>query len=134
VLSLPPSVQIYLAAERIDMRKGFDGLVAIVQHAWKLDPYSGHLFVFVGRRNDRIKVLMFDRGGFALYYKRLEAGHFHFPAIEPGAARVTLEGPQLTMLLDGIDIGRVRKPTRWRPPRIGGEDGAGDRQDPETEI
>lgn len=117
MLSLPPSVRIYLAAERVDMRKGFDGLVAIVQNVWKLDPYSGHLFCFVGRRNDRIKVLVFDRGGFAIFYKRLERGRFHLPPILAGTERITLEGPQLAMLLDGIDVARVSKPRRWQPPQ-----------------
>lgn len=117
-MTLPPSVRIYLAAERTDMRKGFDGLVALVQHSWKLNPFSGHLFCFVGRRGDRIKVLLFDRGGFALYYKRLERGHFRVPAIGPDTKTVMLEGPQLAMLLDGIDLRGVKKPLRWEPPSL----------------
>lgn len=116
MLTLPPSVRIYLAAQPVDMRKGFDGLAAIVQNAWKLDPFSGHLFCFVGRGGDRIKVLVFDRGGFALFYKRLERGRFRLPQIESGAQSVMLEGPQLAMLLDGIDLKSVRKPKHWVPP------------------
>ena len=133
MLSLPPSVRIYLSVESVDMRKGFDGLVAIVQHEWKLDPYSGHLFCFIGRRGDRIKVLMFDRGGFALYYKRLERGHFYLPPIGPKTERIMLEGPQLAMLLDGIDVGRVGKPRRFEAPRLK-EEREADRQDPRDGI
>jgi transposase len=112
------------------MRKGFDGLVAIVQHTWKLDPYSGHLFCFVGRRGDRIKILVFDRGGFALFYKRLEAGYFRVPPIGPKTQTITLEAPQLAMLLDGIDVGRVQKPRRWQPPTLSEKNEGTDRQDP----
>lgn len=129
MLMLPPSVRIYLATEPTDMRKGFDGLVAIVKNTWGLDPFSGHLFCFVGRRRDRIKVLVFDRGGFALFYKRLERGTFRYPTIGPGTAQVRLEGPQLAMLLDGIDVSRVPPPRRWTPPpgRPGEEDDRHDR-------
>jgi len=124
-LILPPSVRIYLATEPVDMRKGFDGLVAIVQHTWKLDPYSGHLFCFLGRRRDRIKVLVFDRGGFALFYKRLERGRFTLPKLGAGTETMTLEAPQLAMLLDGIDVGRVRPPRRWQPPALLSEEARG---------
>jgi transposase len=133
MLSLPPSVRIYLAAERTDMRLGIDGLVAIVQNSWRLAPYSGHLFCFVGKRGDRIKVLAFDRGGFALLYKRLERGHFHVPPIGPNTERVVLEGPQLAMLLDGIDVAQVARPRRWAPPP-GDEVHEGTGHDPEPGI
>jgi transposase len=132
MLMLPRSVRIYLATEPTDMRKGFDGLVAVVQNAFKLDPYSGHLFCFVGRRRDRIKVLVFDHGGFALFYKRLEIGRFKLPELEPGAETVALEGPQLVMLLDGIDFNRIKKPRRWLPP--GQNQPTQDRHDREFEI
>ena len=67
MLTLPPSVRIYLAVGRVDMRRGHDGLVAVVRNQWKLDPYLGHLFVFVGRRADRCKILFWSNGGFVLY-------------------------------------------------------------------
>ena len=76
MLTLPPSVKIWLAVEPVDMRKGFDGLTTIARDEWKRDPHSGHLFAFVGRRRDRIKILFWDHGGFVLYYKRLENGRF----------------------------------------------------------
>jgi transposase len=74
VLSLGPGVQIVLATESIDLRRGHDGLVTLVRSLWKADPYSGTLFVFFGRRMDRVKVLFFSAGGFVVYYKRLERG------------------------------------------------------------
>jgi len=82
VLTLPPSVRIYLATGKVDLRRGHDGLGAIVRNQWKVDIYGGHLFVFVGRRADRCKILFWDRGGFVLYYKRLERGRFRVPKVE----------------------------------------------------
>lgn len=116
MLSLPPSVRIYLASKTVDMRKGFDGLMAYVQSEWRFDPYTGHLFCFVGKRRDRIKILFWDRGGFVIYFKRLERGRFRMPEFRADAASVELEAPQLVMLLDGIDLRRVKKPRRWNPP------------------
>ena len=72
MLSLPPSVEVYLASEPADMRKGIDGLAGIVRTQWRRDVFSGHLFVFHGRRRHLLKILFFDRGGFVLYVKRLE--------------------------------------------------------------
>ena len=71
MLTLPPSVRIYLAAEPVDMRRGHDGLAAIVRNQWKLDLFGGHPFAFIGRKGDRCKILFFDRGGFVLYYNQL---------------------------------------------------------------
>jgi transposase len=116
VLTLPPSVRIYLAAEPVDMRRGHDGLAAIVRNQWKLDLYGGHLFVFIGRKSDRCKILFFDRGGFVLYYKRLERGRFRLPVVAAGATSLSLDATALAMLLDGIDVSRVRRPAHWQPP------------------
>ena len=73
MLTLPPSVRIYLATEPTDMRKGFDGLMAIVRNLWSRDPFTGHLYVFISRRRDRAKVLWWDDGGFVLYYNHQES-------------------------------------------------------------
>lgn len=116
MLTLPPSVRIYLASVPVDMRRGHDGLVAIVRGQWKVDPYEGHLFVFVGRRADRCKILFYDRGGFVLYYKRLERGRFRLPDIAAGAPSVPLDATALAMLLDGIDVVAVKRPRHWQPP------------------
>lgn len=116
MLTLPPSVRIHLAAQPVDMRKGFDGLMAIVR-AWKLDPFSGDLFVFVSRNRTRVKVLHWDHGGFVLTYKRLEAGTFRVPLPKRGATQLRLDSTQLALLLDGIDFSRVRRARRWMPPQ-----------------
>ena len=116
MLTLPASVRVYLAAEPVDLRRGHDGLVAIVRATWKLNPFDGHLFVFLGRRLDRVKILVWDRNGFVLYYKRLSQGRFRMPTIPAGATRVEMDGTTLAMLLDGIDVQRVRRPSTWTPP------------------
>lgn len=116
MLTLPSSVRVYLAAEPVDLRRGHDGLVALVRHVWQLNPFEGHLFVFLGRRLDRVKILVWDRNGFVLYYKRLSQGRFRMPSIPAGARRVEMDATTLAMLLDGIDVRHVRRPTPWTPP------------------
>lgn len=118
MLSLPTSVRIYLCGEPTDMRKGFDSLSAIVRRQG-FDLFSGHLFVFVSRRRDRVKILTWDRGGFVLYYKRLERGRFKPPAVAAGQSSVSIDAAQLAMLLDGLDIARIRRPVVWQPPARG---------------
>jgi transposase len=113
MLSLPASVQIYLAAEPTDMRKGFDCLSALVT-ARGLDVFSGHLFVFVSKQRNRAKILAWDRGGFVLFYKRLERGRFKLPCLDSDTVR--LDAGQLTMLLDGVDLQHVRRNRAWQPP------------------
>lgn len=116
MLTLPSSVRVYLAAEPVDLRRGHDGLVALVRNAWRLNPFEGHLFVFLGRRLDRVKILVWDRNGFVLYYKRLSQGRFRMPPIPAGATRVEMDATTLAMLLDGIDVRHVRRPKAWSPP------------------
>jgi len=114
VLRLPASVKIFLAAQPTDMRKGFDGLAALVK-ARGAEVFSGHLFVFVSRRGDRVKVLHWDRGGFVLWYKRLERGRFRMPAMHLEEESMELDSGQLAMLLDGVDLTRVRRQRVWEP-------------------
>lgn len=116
MLTLPSSVRVYLAAEPVDLRRGHDGLVALVRQKWQLNPFEGHLFVFLGRRLDRVKILVWDRNGFVLYYKRLSQGRFRMPSIPAGATRVEMDATTLAMLLDGIDVRQVRRPRSWSPP------------------
>jgi transposase len=118
MLTLPSSVRVYLAADRVDLRRGHDGLVALVRHTWRLNPFEGHLFVFLGRRLDRVKILAWDRNGFVVYYKRLSQGRFRMPRIPAGATRVEMDATTLAMLLDGIDVRYVRRPTTWTPPAL----------------
>jgi transposase len=117
VLTLPSAVRIVLATEPVDMRKSIDGLMALVRSGFGEDVYSGHLFVFVSRRGDRVKILTFSRGGFILYYKRLEQGRFRLPQVEAEAHAVRLDATQLAMLLDGIDVAEVKRPAAWEPPK-----------------
>jgi transposase len=116
VLTLPPSVRIYLAVDPVDLRRGHDGLSGIVRNQWGLDLFAGHLFVFLGRRRDRCKILFWDRGGLVLYYKRLEKGRFQAPRVVGDGSAIEMDATELTMLLDGIDVRRVRRAVHWRPP------------------
>jgi transposase len=116
MLTLPASVRVYLAAAPMDLRRGHDGLVAIVRSDWRLNPFDGHLFVFLGRRLDRVKILAWDRNGFVLYYKRLSQGRFRMPRVPEGAERIEMDATTLAMLLDGIDVKYVRRPSAWSPP------------------
>lgn len=111
MIAVPPGTQIWLAAGLTDMRRGFDGLSAVVQTALEQQPFSGHVFVFRGRRGDLIKVLWWDGDGLCLFAKRLERGRFVWPQAESGT--VSLTRAQLSMLLEGIDW---RRPERtWQP-------------------
>jgi len=112
---LPSSVRIYLSTELTDMRKGHDGLAALVR-LLGYDVFSGHLYVFLSRRCDRVKILTWEPGGFVLWYKRLEKGRFRFPKLSTTQRSVSLDSGQLSMLLDGIDYSRVKRPKRWEPP------------------
>lgn len=106
MMGIPPGVRVWLVAGVTDMRRGFDGLCALVQTALKEDPFSGQLFVFRGRRGDRVKVLWFDTHGLCLFYKRLEQGRFVWPQATRGT--ILLTAAQLSMLLEGIDWRRAR--------------------------
>ena len=114
MLGLPPSVQIHFATALVDMRNGIDGLRRMVEGTLKKDPYEGHLFVFVGKAKDKIKILFWDRSGFVLYLKRLEKGRFQLPVVDARRTHVAMEPAQLAMLLDGIDL-NARRLARWKP-------------------
>jgi transposase len=111
IVGLPIRTQVWLVAGATDMRKGFDGLAALVQTALSAQPFSGHVFVFRGKRGDRIKLLWFSGDGLNLFYKRLERGKFIWPQAIKGSVHLT--PAQLSMLLEGIDWGA---PVRtWEP-------------------
>lgn len=120
MLLLPRAVRILLAAEPVDLRKSIDGLVALVRSGWKENVFAGHLFVFISRRRDRVKVLTWDSGGFVVFYKRLEQGRFRLPLFHDGALGAQLDATQLAMLLDGIDLSHVRRPKKWSPEVVEG--------------
>lgn len=115
MLTLPCSVRIYVAAEPVDLRRGFDGLAAITRGVIQQDPLNGHVFVFLNRRKNRIKLLVWDRTGFLLVYKRLERGRFHLMT-EPraGERHVELDAGELGLLLEGVDLCGARRRVRWR--------------------
>jgi transposase len=115
MLTLPKGVRIYLATEPADMRKGIDGLGALVRQFGE-DVFSGHLFVFVSRRADRLKILTWDTGGFVVFYKRLEKGRFKLPKVAADQRTISLDSAQLTLLLEGIDFSRLKRPKLWEPP------------------
>lgn len=115
MIALSASARVFIASAPVDMRRGHDGLFTIIQ-GWDLDPYSGDLFGFVGKRRDRLKILFWHRGGFVLLYKRLEKGRFRIPVVSAGEERAILDTTDLAMLLDGIDIAHVRRPSLWSPP------------------
>lgn len=106
-------VRVYLCASAADMRKGFDSLVALVREGLQLDPLSGHLFLFVGRSRDRLKILYWDSDGFALWYKRLEEGTFRLPPAKGSGASVELKASELAMLLAGIDLTSIKRRKRF---------------------
>ncbi len=113
MIGLPSGTRIWLAAGLTDMRRGFDGLAALAQSALEQEPFSGHVFVFRGRRGDIIKLLWWDGQGLCLFAKRLEKGRFIWPQAESGS--VSLTPAQLSMLLEGLDW---RMPVRtWQPTR-----------------
>ena len=116
MIGLPSSVRIYLAAEPADMRKGPDGLAALVRKQFDEDVFSGHLFCFLSKRRDRAKLLWWDRGGFVVYYKRLERGRFRRPSPDAdGNVRLTVA--ELHSLLEGIDLSKARRTRLWEPRR-----------------
>lgn len=110
MLSLPPSVRIYVAREATDMRKSFNGLSILVSDAIRLDPQSGHLFVFRNRRSDMVRILWWDRTGYALLSKRLERGCFRFLDRAVAAERsFELSAAELMLILEGIDLADAKK-------------------------
>jgi transposase len=117
MLMLPPSVKIYLAVEPVDMRKGVDALANVVRNALREEPMSGHLFVFHGRQGHMLRILFWDRTGWALYAKRLERGKFHLPVdVSADTQRAEMESAELALMLEGIDLAGARRHRRWRPP------------------
>jgi transposase len=112
MIPVPASTRVWLAAGVTDMRKGFNGLSALAETVLEQDPFSGHLFVFRGRRGDLLKMIWFDGQGACLFSKRLEKGRFVWPSAARG--KVTLTPAQLSMLLEGIDWVRRETDRRWR--------------------
>ncbi len=118
MLTLPPSVKVYVATAPVDMRKQIDGLAALCSSALELDPLCGHLIVFFSRRGDYSRILFWDRNGYCLFSKRLEKGRFTLPWEGPqSCARHEIEAAELALILEGIDLRGSRRRPRWNPPR-----------------
>ena len=115
MIHLPASVRVYLCLTACDMRKSFDGLHALVREHLELDAFAGHLFVFTSRRRDRVKILYWDRDGFAVWSKRLEGGTYTVPFGERGEERRReITAQELAALLSGIDLQQATRHKRYR--------------------
>lgn len=108
--------RVFLCTSPTDMRKGFDTLATLVRDSLGYDPLNGHLFLFIGRRRDRLKMLYWDRDGYALWYKRLEQGTFRMPIKKSDSASIELKASELAMLLEGIDLKSIKRGKRFRRP------------------
>ena len=111
MLSFPPTVQVHVANEAVDMRKSYDGLSGCVEQILGADPLSGHLFVFFNRKRTQVKILVWDRSGYCIYGKRLELGRFTLP--ENGV----LDFVRLLLVLEGIDLAGARQRKRFSLPQ-----------------
>lgn len=112
MLTLPPTVRVFVSLLPTDMRRSFDGLAALTREIIRQDPLSGHLFVFMNRPRNRVKVLLWDRSGYALWYKRLEEGVFKLSGAAD-ANCVEMTPTELALILEGIDLSAARRHKRF---------------------
>ena len=112
MLNLSPLVRVFLCTKPTDLRKGFDGLSGLVETVFEADVLSGHWFVFLNRRRDRVKILAWDHDGLSIFYKRLERGTYQVP--RAGEDHVELDAAELSMLLSGIDMTSARRRKRYQ--------------------
>ena len=119
MLSWPPSVRVFVASEPVDMRCGLDRLAGTVRDVLRLDPFSGHLFVFFGRSGNRVKILFWDRTGFVLYTKRLERGVFHWNSPKK-ESHASIASAELMLILEGIDLSNARRRKRYTHQKTSG--------------
>jgi transposase len=111
---IPARMAIYVATERLDLRRSFDGLAGVVRELLREDPLSGALFMFFNKTADRVKILWWDRTGYCLLYKRLERGTFRVPqGLEPGATSIPIEASEMAKILEGIQLPPAKQ--RIRP-------------------
>jgi transposase len=112
MLSVPPTMRIFLYTKPTDMRKGFDGLSGIVRSEFEADPLDGSLFLFINRRRNRLKILHWDGAGYWLYYRLLEAGTFEVIGAEDKVTQI--DSTQLAMLLGGISLVSAKRRKRYQ--------------------
>ncbi len=115
MLTLPSSVRIFVCVEPVDLRRGFDRLASAAREVVRQDPASGHLFAFLNRRRDRVKILVWDRTGYLLIYKRLTRGTYGLPVRPlPGQRHLELDGARLLLMLEGIELAGAGQRKRYR--------------------
>jgi transposase len=111
--SLSPAHHYFLYREKTDMRKGIDGLCGLVRNGLKRDPLSGDIFIFFNHRRNQVKLLLWERDGFSIYYKRLERGTYELPTIDEKSLSVELRSEELMLILQGICLSSVRRRKRF---------------------
>jgi len=116
MLSLPPAVRVFACLRPTDMRRSFDGLAALVEQFVGQSPLSGHLFLFRNRPGDRVKILYWDRDGYALWYKRLERGTFRLPESAAEASSIVIDATQLALILGGLELSGAKRQRRYALP------------------
>jgi transposase len=117
VILVPRAVRVYFATQPTNLHKSFDGLVNEIRHTLGHDPLGGHVFVFLNRRKNQVKLIVWTRGGFTVVHKRLERGTFTFPLrVTADATSIAIDVHELAMLLEGIDVSRAKSKPRWEPP------------------
>lgn len=115
MLTVPASVRIFVCADPVDLRRGFDRLAGAAREVIRQDPTSGHVFAFLNRRRDRVKMLVWDRTGYLLLYKRLARGTFSLPSRPlPGHRHIEVDGAHLMMMLEGIELAGSRRRRRYQ--------------------
>lgn len=116
MILVPRAVRVYFATEPTNLRMSFDGLSNAIRHALGYDPLGGHVFVFLNRRRNQVKLIVWTRGGFTIVHKRLERGTFTFPGrVTTDAKSIAIDVHELAMLLEGIDVSRAKSKPRWEP-------------------
>ena len=113
---LPPTVRVFVATQPVDGRKGADSLMVIVRDVFRHDPLGGHLFVFFSKRCDRVRIVYWDRNGFAMWSKRLECGRYR-PAfsMDGKLTASVVEAAELALIVEGSDLAGARRRPRWEP-------------------
>lgn len=118
MLSLPPSVRLFVATAVVDGRRGPDSLMVLVRDVLGQDIFEGHLFIFFTLRRDRVRIIYWDRNGVAMWTKRIELGRFRFQSDGDDAVNVrAIEAAELALILEGIDLRGARRRPRWQPRR-----------------
>jgi transposase len=118
VLSLPPSVRLFVATQPVDGRKGADSLMVLVRDVIRHDQLSGHMFVFFSKRCDRVRIVYWDRNGFAMWTKRLERGRFRPAFSADGKLTASaMEAAEVMLVIEGIELSGARRRPRWEPRR-----------------